>query len=453
MPHPAGAPPLGEMSAPGRGSRFSGALHHWLVERSSRTFTVGVVEPSHYAPELHSELFNFVMTGLLYPEPEPINPFDRSPVQSSSAHFDLITFPEAFVTAGTLLDALRTFTSFGPSGCIHVGLRPSDDPERHLFAVTEMKDLVDRLMQLSSGVAVDIAVFSQWLTRQHPDHFFNIGCLFIIDAIGCLRVCLHPKAVRSQFETNPLPESHMKEADLLTLITLSPVDKQYLSVTLQPLICSDALDLQTDQPGGNPMEAVNRHLECFGDRPPDHIDVVSVATCTPQPEGKTSDAMPYREWHERFQTSFKDLALKANFTRHHFSTMVLSNFRTLKSGLPGGLSGVFLPVPPKYKGFHADVTVSCWGYPKGGIPNNYWSRPDDQALEKWSSLGFVAGLDPFSEPTDASVKVFRFTIQRLPRDNSLWGKPESLTQCEVHVGRRDPDGKLTFSRQGNSHVQ
>ena len=154
-----------------------------------------------------------------------------------------------------------------------------------------------------------------------------------------------------------------------------------------------------------------------------------------------------------FKNSFRDAAQKPNFARHHFAAIVLSNFRTLTSEKAGGLSGVFMPIPPKYKRFHADVIVSCWGRPKTDMNlNNKWSRPDDDALVAWSSLGFVAALDPFSEPADASVKIFGFTIQRLPRDNTFWGAPESLTLLEVRVGRRDQAGNIKFSKRDESHV-
>jgi hypothetical protein len=246
----------------------------------------------------------------------------------------------------------------------------------------------------------------------------------------------------------------MKEASLLTLITLWPVEKQYFSVTLQPLICSDALDLATDQPGGAPMEAANRYADCFGNRPPDHIDVVSVATCTPQPQGKSDDGTPFREWHERFQDAFKNAAGGARLARHHFAVIVLANFRMLKSGAAGGLSGVFLPVPPRYLHFHSDVAVSCWGRPKDQKRTiNSWSKPDDNALAAWDSRGFVVGLNPFSEPPDAQVKIFGFTINRLPREYSFWEKTESLTECKVWVGQRDETGPLKFSSRDSGHVQ
>jgi len=38
----------------------------------------------------------------------------------------------------------------------------------------------------------------------------------MVDANQHVRVCLHPKLVRSKFEFSPLEENHMEEANLLT---------------------------------------------------------------------------------------------------------------------------------------------------------------------------------------------------------------------------------------------
>lgn len=269
-----------------------------------------------------------------------------------------------------------------------------------------------------------------------------------------MRVCLHPKLVSSHLEVNPLPEHTMKEGDLLTLITLLPVDPQLLSVTVQPLICSDVLCLPTDVPGGAPMEAVTRYADCFSQRPPDHVDIVSVATCTPQPQGRSRDGTTFSEWHEQFRDAFRNVAAGASFTRHHFSVIVLSNFRTVKGGAPGGLSGAFLPVPPKYLHFHADVDVSTWGRPKNQRQaNNNWSRPEDNALVDWDNRGFIAGLNPSAHWGDAPVKIFAFTIPRLPREHSLWERTNSLSECKVLVGSRKSSSAFALDAQGGGDVQ
>lgn len=264
---------------------FTGTRLRWPFERRGRPFVVRAVEPRDYMPVDHAELFNSVMTDLLSPAAVVIDGFTPpvSPVEQS--RFDLITFPEAFVPAATLASALPVFTRVGPSGCIHVGLRPSHTGS-HLFSLDEVHALVCSLTGISYRADEDLAPFVGWLAKQRSGQRFNIGCLFAVDSDAELRICLHPKLVRSQFETNPLPELHMTEADMLTIVTLEPVDKQYMTISIQPLICSDALKLKTDRAVGGPLTAINRHAECFEASVPDHIDIVSVATCTPQPRGR-----------------------------------------------------------------------------------------------------------------------------------------------------------------------
>jgi hypothetical protein len=382
----------------------------------------------------------------------PIDSFDISTKPSAPEQFDLITFPEAFVPADKLMEVLASLNSYGPLGCIHVGLRPSED-KNHLFTLLEAKVLVDGLTKIDISLAEDLASFTTWLNGLEGDFHLNLGCLFAIDANQRLRICLHPKAVRSQFETAPLLEEHMYEAKFLSLITLSPRNKQFLSVTLQPLICSDALRLETDLPDGWPIEAVNRFADCFGDTPPDHIDIVSLATCTPQPQDATNGS-PYREWQEQFQNTFKETQTTPDLARHHFSIFVFSNFRTLRDNQAGGLSGVFLPMPPKYKNFSSEISVSCWGKPLDSKTNNSWSKPDDNALEKWTSRGFIAGINPFPDVRDAIVRIFDFTIHRLPRQRSLWAKQESLTECKLRIGRTNKkSGKIEFTNGNINYEQ
>ena len=50
----------------------------------------------------------------------------------------------------------------------------------------------------------------------------------------------------------------MEEGTLLTVVTLIPTDKRLLTVSIQPLICSDALLQNTDRPVSRPLEAVHR---------------------------------------------------------------------------------------------------------------------------------------------------------------------------------------------------
>ena len=437
-----------------RAIRFKGIHHEWRIDRSSRAFKVRVVEPGSYEPRTHGKLFTDIVTAVLNPPQRRIERHARAEAEIGQEPFDLITFPEAFAPAAALLDVIRSLEAAQFTGCFHVGLRPSDEPEQHLFAVGELEDLVRQLSSISTTIETDLAAFQEWLSLQQPEHVFNVGCFFAVDSEGLMRVCLHPKLVSSHYEVSPLPERTMKEANLLTLITLLPIDPQLLSVTIQPLICSDVLSLPTNIPGGAPMEAVTRYADCFGKRPPDHVDIVSVATCTPQPQGRSRDGTTFYEWHEQFRGAFRDAATGANFARHHFSVIVLSNFRTLKEGEPGGLSGAFLPVPPKHPYFHADVDVSTWGRPKNQRQaNNNWSRPEDDALADWDNRGFIASLNSSAHWGDAPVKIFAFTIPRLPRELSLWERTSSLSECKVLVGSNKSSSPFTLDAKGGNDVR
>lgn len=429
---------------------FSGTHLCWPFDRQGRPFVVRVVEPREYQPSDHAELFNSVMTDLLNPANEAIDGFMSAVEAFDHQRFDLITFPEAFVPAEALVNALPVFAGYGPSGCIHVGLRPSDQVS-HLFSLEQVRKLASNLSGLSQRADEDLAPFVEWLREKRNDQWFNLGCLFAVDADSALRICLHPKVVRSQFETKPLPELHMTEADLLMLVTLDPVDKQYMTISLQPLICSDILNLKTDRAAGGPVTAVNRYAACFDKSMPNHIDIVSVATCTPQPKGQSKDGKIYRAWHEKFQEAFRSAASDPDYARHHFSAIVLANFQEINSNSAGGLSGLFLPVPPRHDHFPEGIDITCWGKPSGPAGgNNRWSSPDDHALRDWKNRGFIASLAP-SSSDDELVRIFGCTIQRLPRENSLWTPPESLAQCEIRVGQRDISGGVRFKRM-QAHV-
>jgi hypothetical protein len=123
--------------------------------------------------------------------------------------------------------------------------RPSA-AKKHLFSVPQIEELVTSLKSVPRSVAEDLEAFESWLAVQDPSHRFNLGCLFAIDREHRLRICLHPKMVRSNLEHSAIPDEHMDQGNLVTLVTLLPSDRTMLSQTIQPLICSDALDLRTD---------------------------------------------------------------------------------------------------------------------------------------------------------------------------------------------------------------
>lgn len=419
-----------------------GAHYHWPFRRLARPFVVRVVEPRDYKPTEHATLFNAVMTELLDLTGGRVDAYDQ--MKPLGDRWDLITFPEAFVPSKTLLDVLTALPSFGPLGCVHVGLRP-DDGTNHLFTVAQIEKLAADLSNSSNKRSDDLAAFKDWLATQDRSRRFNIGCLFMVDADGEVRVCLHPKIVRSQFEENPLPERNMDEGNLLSIITLLPSDAKFPTITLQPILCSDALSLETDRGLGGPLLALNRYSHCFERLIPDHVDIVSVAACTPQVGPQNFDSIGRREWHGKFQSAFLGLAENPDYSRHHFAAVVLSNFQEIEKS-SGGLSGIFLPVEPRYNKFPDGIDVACWGRPKSdGNVNNRWSLANEMPLRDWQNRGFIAGLGPSDNVLDL-VRIFDCTVHRLPRENSLWSKNPSLTSCQVTIGKRDPAGTIIFER-------
>jgi hypothetical protein len=318
--------------------------------------------------------------------------------------------------------------------------------------VSEIRSLVASLKRLSPTATEDLRGFEVWLDQQSVDGKFNVAALWTTDASGALRVCLHPKLVRSKFETNLEPEDHLTEANLLTLVTLWPTNPKFFSVTLQPLICSDALHLETDRAIPVPLLAVNQHAACLGERPPDQIDIVSIPTCTPQEGGVAKGTgRPFRQWHQRYREAFRSAAQEGSYPRHNGAAFVLANFRSVQSGRLDGLSGVFMPRPPVTTSFPPALHASYWGAAKGSDINT-WSTPDDD-VHDWRCRGVVAGLSPLvASAAGAVIRVFDFTIQRLPRDNPAWGAPAGLAACRVKIGSRNAGGKIAFALWDNANA-
>jgi hypothetical protein len=427
-------------------SKFKANFFSWPVTRTARTFRVFVVEPREYSPKTHSKIFDAAITSLLIPETTSIDPYATYGSVPEVEPFDLVTFPEAFLPQCELVNALHQISkNLSSIGCVHVGLRPADDPDRHLFSVQEIKALLQSLSVIPKINQPDLNVFSNWIKKQIGENQFNVGCLFTLDANEELRVCLHPKIVRSKFELSPLHEAYMAEADLLTLVTLLPTDKTLKSVTLQPLICSDALHLDTDRPQSCPLDRVNHNADCFGDSLPDHVDVVSVVTCTPQQIGVSSKGIQYRTWHQDFLDSFRRAA--GELHRHYYSTFVLSNFQNFPGNTPGGLSGAFIPVSLVHDSFPSFVTVSSWGKLMGENSGNKWSTPDEYTKkeDRWSSLGYVASLDSAALHDIAPAYMFGFIVHRFPRDATRWKSTEGLVDFQLREATYDSE-RMVFRR-------
>ncbi len=429
-----------------------GAHLVWPNARQSVPFSVRVVEPGKYDAHRHADIFNSVITDLVSPAQNAMNGLALQTAPHGPRRFDLITFPEAFISSDTLATAIEIVSDAGLKGCVHVGLRPPAQNESHLFSSAAVSELVATLLPLASRPKEDLGVFQAWLADQDPEDYFNIGCVFAVDADGQTRICLHPKLVRSRFEEHVTPDKHMREANLLTLITLQPKDKRFGSVTLQPLICSDALSVTTDGLGCSPMAAITQHAACFEGEVPNHVDIVSLATCTPQAVEQSLAEKPYRLWRNQFLDAFKNAAEAGDYARHHHAALILSNFLTTPGDGPGGLSGIFYPGKPGFKDEMDGLSISCWGRPKAGQGNNKWSGPDDHALGKWSSLGFVAGLNPYAASASATARILQFDINRLPREASRWAHGGSLVEMHVHVCVPDKGGALVIESRKDARA-
>lgn len=421
---------------------------HWPVVRTVRSLRVYVVEPYSYSPGEHAALFSAALESLLSPPTQEVWTAHTGTIQRAPETFDLLTFPEAFLPAADLLTAFPAILTLPSCGCVHVGLRPTADVKQHLFTVSEIEDLVRQMRTIPQLEHNDIDPFSNWLGRQSSDRMFNIGCLFTIDAEQKLRVCLHPKIVKSKFETGMLHELNMSEADLLTLVTLVPTDKRFLTITLQPLLCSDALNLDTDRPNGRPLYAVNSDDGgCFGDECPDHVDIVSLATCTPQPT-YGAPSVSYMQWHPAFQDTFIRAARDDELLKHHQAVFVLSNFHNIPPNQAGGLSGAFMPISFAKTGIPPFLAVSVWGQPTEYSGPEQWSISADALAGStaWDNLGYIASLKNSDHET--SGRMISFTITKLPRQTSRWRSPSGLTDFQLFVASQDKQTqRLTFKRQ------
>jgi hypothetical protein len=414
---------------------FLSNLLDWTVIRRDRAFQVYVVEPNEYDPQNHSRIFEAALSVFFQRQTPLVDPYtETSAALPNVQNFDLITFPEAFLPADGLLQVLDSVRRLDDFGCVHVGLRPSGTNPNHLFLTSELRTLLDQLKLVPGTVPEDFSAFSGWLMAQTENLRFNIGCLFTMDAEHKLRVCLHPKLVQSKYEVSPLPEDNMEEANLLTIVTLRPTEKKYKTVSIQPLICSDALNLPTKRNNSRPLEALQRDADSLGRNPPDHIDIVSVPTCSPQEQNQTPHGTNQRMWHRQFRNTFERAASDDALARHHFATFVLSNFQTMPAGEPGGLSGAFIPVPALKK-FPSFVSLSCWGHPHGASGYN-WSTSVDDCFGKppWCTSGYIASLNPFGQKANVVARIFGFVVARLPRDQSLWSANPGLTHCQVKTG-------------------
>jgi hypothetical protein len=120
----------------------------------------------------------------------------------------------------------------------------------------------------------------------------------------------------------------------------------------------------------------------------------------------------------------------------------------MPNGKPGGLSGAFLPIRLRYEEYPPFVTVSVWGMNKSLMIDNIWSQPARNPPEGWSSLGYLAGLDPYDDSSISPVRIFGFSINRLPRHMTRLDDTNGLVKFQLELATSDPDsGKTIFKEK------
>lgn len=409
----------------------------WPVKRTQRSFRTYVVEPAIYAPETHKKIFDAALSSLIANQQSELNSANFSSTIKTVRHFDLIVFPEAFLASDDLIQTLNILSGLDEFGCVHVGLRASDSPQNHLFSVKQIVDLIKQLKEIPKIETLDLKKFEYWVSQQEIPDYYNLGCLFTIDSQKKIRICMHAKIVRSKFEVSALPELHMKEANLISLVTLVPDNKRFMTVTVQPMICSDALGTPTDSGAGNPLEALGGSSHFLRDTPPDHIDIVSLSLCTPQKQiSSTGKGKGSRAWHQQFRESFVAAAKGDGYSRHHFSTFVMSNFRDIPDAPVAGLSGAFMSIPMRADGIYPKyLTLFSYGAEeeKG---DDIWipvtERNESRTTRPKTRKAHLACLDP-DHTENPKASMLGFTLVRLLRDNPKWEHIEALAEFELRT--------------------
>lgn len=133
----------GDWRVSGNEPKFHGNHLNWEVEKTDRTFRVYVVEPDAYDPASHAGIFNAALNALIALKSDRLDPYEQQPIRfEHPVPFDLVTFPEAFLSSDDLLVVLNSLGNWPRFGCIHVGLRPTIDANQHLFTVGELHKLL-----------------------------------------------------------------------------------------------------------------------------------------------------------------------------------------------------------------------------------------------------------------------------------------------------------------------
>jgi|SRR5471032_447377 len=414
----------------------------WSFERSSRQFRIYVIEPKAYAPHTHGEIFDAVLRDFFDTAAGEAVAGDVSTTIRQPVEADLIVFPEAFLAAADVVQAMVGFVRLGFHCCVHVGSRPDSKSVNHLFSRQNIENLLMEIKGIPGVHNNDLSSFEVWFRKQKPGNHFNLGCMFLVESTGRVRVCLHPKAVRAGVEYSALTDTHMTEANLLSLVTLVPPNSRYMAVTIQPLICADALSLPTDSMIPNPIKAfADSSAAHFPRLLTDHIDIVSLSLCTPVGE-IAHEKGKRRRWKPEFESAFLDAGKRDDCFRHHFASFVMANFDEIGKQ-KGGLSGACIPVSFS-EGQYPDE-VSMWSFGRHGAGSaDGWNcvagfgieRADDSTVSKaGKNRPNLVCLDAVGESVPHIARALGFTLPRLIRDNPVGGMFPGLTRLDVRAVR------------------
>lgn len=404
----------------------------WRMQRESRSLRLFAVEPHFYEPSRHTSIFFGAINRLKAGTTEA---YDLTSAPMPVTPFDLAVFPEVFLPADGLVLLVRSLASAGPTGCIHTGIRP-DTESQFLFTRDQALTLIKNLIE-AGACANDTQRFEAWLQKQTPSSNFNLGAVIAVDAENKVRVAIHPKVLRSKFELSVLAESNMTEAKFLTLIELIPTGSTLLPIVLQPLLCSDALIHDTDLPGARPLEAISRFGNSFGERIPDQVDIVSLATCSPHP-----NAMQKAIWHNDFREGFLRMAKDDECLRHRHAVLVVANFVQIPGkSRTGGLSGAYLPVPLHFQDQPEYVVAAQYATAKSQI-DPAW-HIDNVHLEKKSA--HMVCLKPPTIKINIEATMLGFDLHRMLKETNQYNPPHGLLRYEHLTGHIQSDGSLIFS--------
>jgi hypothetical protein len=179
------------------------------------------------------------------------------------------------------------------------------------------------------------------------------------------------------------------------------------------------------------MAVLASHPERVGDAAPEHIDIISVATCTPQKNEATRGEPARLIWQPKFREMFIQTMEAAALARHRDAMVVLANPRRIEAK-DGGLSGCFVPLPlPEPSEFGANMRF--WSYGRHEREDNRWlsSAASTDLGHRWSSLGHLVALDPETlEPPTEDVLI-AFTIPSLPRDRPRNDHTSAISALEI----------------------